>query len=51
MIYVHRSFAYPVLSNLSPFNISKTGDYLVANKNYILQKYGAVSISYQLLYP
>lgn len=46
MIYVYRSFAYPVLSKLSPFNISKTGSYLAANKNYIVQKYGVVSISY-----
>ncbi|XP_050433294.1 damage-control phosphatase ARMT1-like [Adelges cooleyi] len=35
-----RSFAFPVLSKLTPFNISKTGGYLVANKNSILQKYG-----------
>ncbi|XP_025411541.1 protein-glutamate O-methyltransferase-like [Sipha flava] len=36
-----RSFAFPVLSKLSPFNISKTGSYLEGNKNSILQKYGA----------
>ncbi|VVC25270.1 Domain of unknown function DUF89 [Cinara cedri] len=35
-----RSFAFPVLSKLSPFNISKTGSYLEANKTAILQKYG-----------
>lgn len=36
-----RSFAFPVLMKLSPFNISKTGSYLSANKNAIIQKYGA----------
>lgn len=43
MIYFDRSFAFPVLSKLSPFNISKTGSYLTANKNLIVQKYGTVS--------
>jgi len=42
-INFHRSFAFPVLSKLTPFNISKTGSYLSANKNVILQKYGVVS--------
>jgi hypothetical protein len=49
MINVHRSFAFPVLSKLSPFNISKTGSYLEGNKNSILQKYGAVSIFFNCL--
>lgn len=44
MISFRRSFAFPVLSKLSPFNISKTGSYLSANSNFIIQKYGAVSL-------
>lgn len=44
MMNAHRSFAFPVLSKLTPFNLSKTGSYLEANKNTILKKYGVVSI-------
>ncbi|XP_050540525.1 damage-control phosphatase ARMT1-like [Daktulosphaira vitifoliae] len=47
-----RSFAFPVLSKLSPFNITKTGSYLVANKTAIIQKYGPdaeIDINYTLL--